>query len=103
MGRQSGYVYACENTGTVYGRKDVGGIAGLTEPYIAIDLTKDIVYQLSENIDEMHDLTALMLKDAGAESDTISNRLSIIQDFAGKALDDTSYLADRTVEWTDGR
>lgn len=102
VGRQSGYVYACENTGTVYGRKDVGGIAGQTEPYIAIDLTKDIVYQLSENIDKMHDLTALMLEDAGAESDTISNRLSIIQDFAGKALDDTSYLADRTVAWTDG-
>ena len=102
VGRQSGYVYACENTGTVYGRKDVGGIAGQTEPYIAIDLTKDIVYQLSENIDEMHDLTALMLEDAGAESDTITSRLSIIQDFAGKALDDTSYLADRTVAWTDG-
>ena len=102
VGRQSGYVYACENTGTVYGRKDVGGIAGQTEPYIAIDLTKDIVYQLSENIDEMHDLTALMLKDAGAESDTITSRLSVIQDFASKALDDTSYLADRTVEWTDG-
>ncbi len=102
VGRQSGYVYDCENTGTVYGRKDVGGIAGQTEPYIAIDLTKDIVYQLSENIDEMHDLTALMLKDAGAESDTITSRLSVIQDFASKALDDTSYLADRTVEWTDG-
>ncbi len=102
VGRQSGYVYACENIGTVYGRKDVGGIAGQTEPYIAIDLTKDIVYQLSENIDEMHDLTALMLEDAGAESDTITSRISIIQDFAGKALDDTSYLADRTVEWTDG-
>lgn len=102
VGRQSGYVYACENTGTVYGRKDVGGIAGQTEPYIAIDLTKDIAYQLSENIDEMHDLIALMLKDAGAESDTITDRLSVIEDFAGKALDDISYLADWTVEWTDG-
>ena len=102
VGRQSGYVYACENTGTVYGRKDVGGIAGQTEPYIAIDLTKDIAYQLSENIDEMHDLIALMLKDAGAESDTITGRLSVIEDFAGKALDDISYLADWTVEWTDG-
>ncbi|MCM1387236.1 MAG: hypothetical protein NC231_07920 [Bacillus sp. (in: Bacteria)] len=102
VGRQSGYVYACENAGTVYGRKDVGGIAGQTEPYIAIDLTKDIAYQLAENIDDMHDLTDRMLGDAGVESDTISGRLSIIQDFAGKALDDTSVLADRTVEWTDG-
>ena len=102
VGRQSGYVFACENAGVVCGRKDVGGIVGQTEPYVAIDLTKDIAYQLAENIDIMHDLTDKMLEDAGSESDVIAGRLSIIQDFADKALDDTSYLADRTVAWTDG-
>ena len=101
VGRQSGYVYACENTGTVYGRKDVGGIAGQTEPYIAIDLSEDIVYQLAENIDKMHDLTGQMLDDAGSESDTLSARLTVVQDFVDKALEDTSFLADRTVGWTD--
>ena len=101
-GRQSGYVYACENAGTVYGRKDVGGIAGQTEPYIAVDLSEDIAYQLSENIDKLHDLTGRMLEDAGAESDTVSARLMVIQDFVDKALDDTGVLADRTIEWTDG-
>lgn len=101
VGRQSGYVYACENTGTVYGRKDVGGIAGQTEPYIAVDLSEDIAYQLMDNIDKMHDLTGQMIDDAGAESDTVSARLSIVQDFVGKALDDTAVLADRTVGWTD--
>ena len=100
-GRQSGYVYACENTGTVCGRKDVGGIAGQTEPYIAIDLTEDITRQLMENIDKMHELTGQMLDDAGAESDTLSNRLAVVQNFVDKALDDTSFLADRTVGWTD--
>lgn len=102
VGRQSGYVYSCENTGTVYGRKDVGGIAGQTEPYIAVDLTEDIAYQLSENIDELHDLAGRMLNDAGRESDTVSARLTVIQDFIDKALDDTHFLADRTIEWTDG-
>ena len=101
VGRQSGYVYACENTGTVYGRKDVGGIAGQTEPYIAIDLSEDIAYQLTENIDKMHDLTGQMLKDAGSESDTLSARLTVVQNFVDKALEDTSFLADRTVGWTD--
>lgn len=101
VGRQSGYVYACENTGIVYGRKDVGGIAGQTEPYIAVDLSEDIVYQLTENIDKMHDLTGQMLNDAGSESDTLSARLTVVQDFVDKALEDTSFLADRTVGWTD--
>ncbi|MDE6388091.1 MAG: hypothetical protein K2L82_09860 [Lachnospiraceae bacterium] len=101
VGRQSGYVYACENTGAVYGRKDVGGIAGQTEPYIAVDLSQDIAYQLTENIDKMHDLTGQMLNDAGSESDTLSARLTVVQDFVDKALEDTSFLADRTVGWTD--
>lgn len=100
-GRQSGYVYDCTNKGAVYGRKDVGGIAGQAEPYVAVDLSQDIAHQLSENIDKLHDITKQMIEDAGSESDTISGRLSVIQAFADKALDDTSYLADSTVEWAD--
>ncbi len=102
VGRQSGYVWFCENTASVYGRKDVGGITGQAEPYIAVDLTEDIAFQLSENINELHDLIDQMLEDAGTESETVSNRLSVIQSFADKALDDTSVLADKTVEWADG-
>lgn len=101
VGRQSGYVYACTNKGKIYGRKDVGGIAGQAEPYIAVDLSEDIVRQLSDHIDTMHDQIGKMLDDAGDRSDILSNRLSVIRDFADRALDDTHVLADRTVEWTD--
>lgn len=100
-GRQSGYVYACANKGRVYGRKDVGGIVGQAEPYIAIDLSEDIVLQLSDHIDTMHDQIEKMLDDAGDRSDVISNRLSVIRGFADKAIDDTHVLADRTIDWTD--
>lgn len=101
-GRQSGYIHSCENTGIVYGRKDVGGIVGQAEPYVAVDLSEDIVRQLSDHIDVLHDQIGKMLDDAGNESDTLSNRLTVIQDFANKALDDTYFLADKTVEWADG-
>lgn len=101
VGRQSGYVYACSNKGKIYGRKDVGGIVGQAEPYIAVDLSEDIVRQLSDHIDTMHDQIGKMLDDAGDRSDILSNRLSVIRDFADRALDDTHSLADRTVEWTD--
>lgn len=101
VGRQSGYVYSCVNKGKIYGRKDVGGIAGQAEPYIAVDLSEDIVRQLSDHIDTMHDQIGKMLDDAGDRSDVLSNRLSVIRDFADRALDDTHSLADRTVEWTD--
>lgn len=101
VGRQSGYVYSCANKGKIYGRKDVGGIVGQAEPYIAVDLSEDIVLQLSEHIDTMHDQVGKMLDDAGDRSDILSNRLSVIRDFADRALDDTHALADRTAEWTD--
>ncbi len=101
VGRQSGYVYSCTNKGKIYGRKDVGGIVGQAEPYIAVDLSEDIVRQLSDHIDTMHDQIGKMLDDAGDRSDILSNRLSVIRDFADRALDDTYSLADRTVEWTD--
>ncbi|MDO5573085.1 MAG: hypothetical protein Q4G60_03805 [bacterium] len=101
-GRQSGYLYSCENDGLVYGRKDVGGITGQAEPYVIVDFTQDIVYQLSENINKLHDLISQTLRDAGTQSDTVSSRLSVIQSFTDKALGDTSYLTDKTVEWTDG-
>lgn len=100
-GRQSGYVHSCANKGRVYGRKDVGGIVGQAEPYIAIDLSEDIVLQLSDHIDTMHDQIEKMLDDAGDRSDVISNRLSVIRDFADRAIDDTHTLADRTIDWTD--
>lgn len=100
-GRQSGYVYACVNKGRIYGRKDVGGIVGQAEPYIAVDLSEDIVRQLSDHIDILHDQVGKMLDDAGNRSDVLSNRLSVIQRFADKALDDTYSLADRTEAWTD--
>ena len=101
VGRQSGYVHSCVNKGRIYGRKDVGGIVGQAEPYIAIDLSEDIVRQLSDHIDILHDQVGKMLDDAGDRSDVLSNRLSVIRDFADRALDDTHFLADRTVEWTD--
>lgn len=102
VGRQSGYVHSCANKGRIYGRKDVGGIVGQAEPYIAIDLSEDIVRQLSDHIDVLHDQIGKLLDDAGDRTDVVSNRLSVIQSFADRALDDTSFLADRTVEWADG-
>ena len=101
-GRQSGYIYACDNEGKIYGRKDVGGITGQAEPYVAVDLSEDIAYQLTDNINKLHDLVNTMVDDAGTESETISSRLSVIQGFTDKALDNSAYLADRTVEWADG-
>ncbi|MCR5507210.1 MAG: hypothetical protein K6F34_00840 [Lachnospiraceae bacterium] len=99
VGRQSGYVNMCVNNGTVFGRKDVGGIAGQAEPYVTIDITKDMISQLTSNMNTLHDLVNVTLNDAGTESDMITARLNMVKNFTDKALNDTSYLANETEDF----
>ena len=102
VGRQNGYVQLCVNNGEVFGRKDVGGIAGQAEPYVIIDITKDIVGQLTSNMNTLHDLVNVTLNDAGSESDIISARLNMVKSFTDKALNDTSYLTNETEDFING-
>ncbi len=98
-GRQSGYISECTNNGTVRGRKDVGGITGQAEPYIKVDLSSDIAYQLETAIDELSDSISNMLNDTRNQSDIISSRLSIIQGYTSNAIEDARYLGNKTVDF----
>lgn len=101
-GRQSGYIYSCINNGEILGRKDVGGITGQAEPYITIDFSSDIAYQLSESIAKLHDLVTVTLQDTRNQSDVITNRLSVIQQYTTGAITDAKYLAENTVDFANG-
>ena len=98
-GRQSGYLYNCTNNGLVQGRKDIGGIVGQAEPYITVDFATDIAYQLQEAVAQLHDTVAMTLNDTKNQSDVVTARLAIIQNYTGKAVEDTRYLANGTVEF----
>ncbi|MDO4188431.1 MAG: GLUG motif-containing protein [Lachnospiraceae bacterium] len=102
VGRQSGYVHGCNNEGTVKGRKDVGGITGQAEPYVVADFTEDVITKLSDNINKLHDVIDDTLSDAGTSSDTISSRLSVVKQFADSAINETSFLSNSTIDWTNG-
>ena len=102
VGRQNGYVETCINNGEIYGRKDVGGIAGQAEPYVMIDISKDIIGQLTSNMNTLHDLVNVTLNDAGNESDIVSARLNMVKGFTDKAINDTSYLANETEDFING-
>lgn len=101
-GRSSGYIHGCNNTGKILGRKDVGGIVGQAEPFIQLDLTEDIVNELTDNINELHTLVNKTLNDSGDSSDVISNRLSLVQKFVDNALSDTSYISGETINFVNG-
>lgn len=102
VGRQSGYAVNCTNNGKVLGRKDVGGIVGQAEPYITVDLSSDIAYQLTESIGKLHDTVSATLGDAKNQSDVITNRLSAIQQFTSGAIEDVRFLSAGTVDFANG-
>ena len=60
VGGQCGIVLDCTNKGEVYGRKDVGGIAGQAEPYVEseylddkVDKTKDDINRLNRTLNNI--------------------------------------------------
>ncbi len=101
-GRQSGYVYYCNNNGKILGRKDVGGIVGQAEPYVTVDLSSDIAYQLSEAIGKLHDIVTETLNDTRNQSGAISSRLSAIQQFTDGAIKDVKVIASGAVDYANG-
>ena len=102
VGRSSGYVHDCVNRGGLNGRKDVGGIVGQAEPYIRLDLTKDIISQLNTAINSLHDSVDKTIKDTDASSGVVSARLNVIKNFADSALSDTGYLSNSTIDFING-
>lgn len=101
-GRQSGYIHDCTNNGYIRGRKDVGGIVGQAEPYIRLDLSGDIIDQISKSIGNLHDSIDATIKDTDSSSGVVSARLNVIKSFADKALGDTGYLANETTDYING-
>ena len=102
VGRQSGYVLNCTNNAVVRGRKDVGGIVGQAEPYVTVDLSRDVAYQLSEAISELHDRVTSTLKDVKNQSGTITNRLNVIQQYTAGAIEDVRFIANETTDFANG-
>ena len=101
-GRQSGYVYRCTNNAVIHGRKDVGGIVGQAEPYVTVDLSTDVAYQLNVAISELHDRVTTTLQDTKKQSNTITNRLNVIQQFTSSAIEDVRFIANETTDFANG-
>lgn len=75
VGRQSGYVNGCANHGEIFGRKDVGGIAGQMEPYRSIDFDKDTVQKLLDETEVLTSLTENLISDAKAGGGAVNDKV----------------------------
>ncbi|MGN0298006.1 MAG: hypothetical protein ACI4C1_02285 [Lachnospiraceae bacterium] len=97
IGRNCGYIHSCENNKNVFGRKDVGGIVGQMEPYIAQNITESTLAKLEQQLNELNVMLDTVLNDANGGVGTVTARLNRIADYmdsaAGAASDIRTYGA----------
>ena len=92
VGRQAGFVSFCLNEGTVYGRKDIGGIVGHMEPH----LTLNDLETLPEAVDRLHDLVEISLEDMHMSVGTISDDVKQLSVYADNAVTSGDELGTTT-------
>lgn len=95
-GRQSGYIYGCANYGHIYGRKEVAGIVGQMEPYVNLTFTESTISQLRDKLDVLQNGIDKTISDARGYSDSVSDSLSRMSDYAGTASSSANRLIDKT-------
>ena len=76
VGHSSGYLSGCTNTAEVYGRRAVGGIAGLAEPYIITEETRNLLSGLSYRFAALNSAIDTAIEDAGDSSEELVAQLS---------------------------
>lgn len=79
-GRNCGYLHDCTNAAEIFGRKDVGGIVGQVEPYVAKNLDESTLAQLQHQLDELGALVDETIEHTDHISHTLINRLNEIAD-----------------------
>ena len=72
-GSTSGYLRSNTNEGTILGRKDVGGIAGQVEPYVAVTVSESTKDQLQTQLQDLRTLTDRATADAGGAASSLGS------------------------------
>lgn len=96
-GRQTGMISFCENSGQVYGRKDVGGIAGQMEPYIEVDEAQS----LRNSVNKLHDLIEDTLVDMKDGKDVMKTDIDSLTSYGDAALESGHALANQLTDFVD--
>lgn len=86
-----GYVQNCSNSGVVFGRKDVGGIAGQMEPFLEIQYLDDKLKEIDRETDKFLDL----LDQSGEELHRTGQQASDLAKSLSTNLKEVSVAAGR--------
>lgn len=101
VGRSCGYIVGCTNHAEIYGRKDVGGIAGQMEPYIEMTMTEDTLSKLQQQLEDLRTMVQGAADDAGDGIGAASSRLNKITNYLDSAANAANSIeASGTIRHT---
>ena len=95
-GRQSGYINDCVNYGSVYGRKEVGGIAGQVDPYVDTIISPSKLGLLQREMNSLQSSMTRMMNNIRSASDLMTQNFSKIQGSIDDSMVHIESLADQT-------
>lgn len=101
VGRQSGYMNNCKNYGEVYGRKDVGGIAGQFEPYLLIKFSADTLQKLEDELGTLESILRNSIDNVDTSSQNISSKISNLIRLTNQANGELDEVLTQTTEFAD--
>lgn len=85
VGRSCGFVESCENQGGIYGRKDVGGVAGQIEPHIQTILSPDYLETLSKQFESLGGLVSRAGSNGTRTGGNVQDSIQIISGYRSAA------------------
>ena len=96
VGSQTGYVEGCVNFGSVFARKEAGGIVGQLEPSSTLRYQMDTLQTLSRQLNVLQGLTNKAAADAEAAGSELSAQLTSLQGQVSSARSAVSALLEQT-------
>ena len=92
VGTQSGYVVDSHNYSSVYGRKEVGGIAGQMEPVSLIEFTEDTLQILQGQLNSMAGMVNKASGNAQSNAGEVMGQIGVLYSQAETARDAVNSL-----------
>ncbi|MBO5598309.1 MAG: hypothetical protein J5943_06890 [Oribacterium sp.] len=97
-GRNGGAIENSVNKGSVFGRKDTGGIAGQQQPEIIVDFSKDVLSSLSDEIDQINLLVTDTLNTTEGITNSTYDRLNGISKTLTEVKNSTNTMYNASLE-----
>lgn len=95
VGRQCGMLYSCKNAGRVYGRKDIGGIAGQMEPFRSIEFSEDAAQRLAAETDILSECADKLIVDLRGSGDKLNSEIQSLTNQMNEVQKSADIITNR--------